>query len=85
MSPQNLRMRHLIMGSLLRTQPTVFRTTTRTRTGLGAVASFAIRTSFLARADEGQVYIFRMDIPAIGATSLVMGLSCVNEDIKRKA
>lgn len=76
---QNLCTRPLIMGSLLRTQPTVFRTTTRTRTGLGVVASFAIRTSFLARADEGRVCISHTDIRDIEATSLVMGLSCVEK------
>ena len=56
----------------------VFRTTTRTHTGLGEVASFAIRISFPVPADDGQDCIFPMDIPDIVASSSVMDLSCAD-------
>ena len=52
---------------------------TRTRMGLGKVASFAIRISFLAHADEGPDYIFPTGIPDIVASSSVMDLSCAKK------
>src|SRR5687768_4102789 len=79
-SHQNLLTPRLFMVSLPHTRPIlVFRTTTRTHTGLAEVASFAIRISFPVHADDGQDCIFPMDIHDIVASSSVMDLSCAKQ------